>query len=256
VVFSAKLPIGSGTWPALWMLGENIQSVGWPACGEIDMMEHVGKNPGVIHSSIHTPSSYGNTVNTNTWFVNGCSTGFHTYEAIWAPDKIEFRIDGFLFYTYEPLVKNNSTWPFDKPFFLIMNIAMGGNFGSDPQFETNSLKNGIDPALTWARMEIEYVRVYKSFYPASIGDPQNFNVQGKRDKPFISPNPADNKIRIHSPTGNTLTGTIFDMTGKYIFTFQTERESDEVDISSLAKGCYFVSVETSGSFKINKLIIK
>lgn len=256
VAFSAKLPSGSGTWPALWMLGEEFSTLGWPACGEIDVMEFVGKNPGVIHSSIHTSSSFGNTVNTNTWFVDGCSSGFHTYEATWSPDKIEFRIDGYMFYSYEPVVKIGATWPFNKSFFLIMNIAMGGNFGSDPQYETNGLKNGIDPALTSARMEIDYVRVYKSIYPASIDDPQNFYDPGTQGKPIFSPNPAEEKIRIQSTGGHPLKGTISDISGKYIFSFQTERESDEIDISSLAKGCYFISVGNGRSIKTNKLIIK
>jgi len=161
VVFRAKIPSGIGTWPALWMLGENADSVGWPACGEIDVMEQVGKDPGVIHSSIHTPSSYGGTINTGIKPVSTYNTEFHLYEANWKPDRIEFSIDNVLFYTYKPAVLNNSTWPFDKPCFIIMNIAMGGNWGSDPRFETNSLKNGIDPALTSARMEIDYVRIYE-----------------------------------------------------------------------------------------------
>ena len=160
IVFRAKLPAGSGTWPALWLLGHNIFTAGWPEGGEIDVMEHVGKNPGIVHSSLHTASSFGSTVNTKTIKVDAFDTEFHEYEANWTKDKIEFRIDGKLFYTYEPLEQNSSTWPFNQPFFIIMNIAMGGNFGSDPQYETNGLKNGIDPTLTSARMEVDYVRIY------------------------------------------------------------------------------------------------
>jgi beta-glucanase (GH16 family) len=162
IVFRAKLPAGSGTWPALWMLGHNINTAGWPDCGEIDVMEHVGKNHGVVHNSLHTLSSYGATVNTMTTRISGVDTEFHEYEANWTRDKIEFSIDGNLLYTYEPAEKNRSTWPFDQPFFIIINIAMGGNFGSDPQFESKGLKNGIDPALTLVRMEVDYVRIYSN----------------------------------------------------------------------------------------------
>ena len=156
----AKLPQGSGTWPAIWMLGADFSEVGWPASGEIDIMEHVGKNPGLVHSSLHTPSSYGNTQNTSSTEVPDFSESFHVYEAEWTSDSITFKVDGEAFYTYNPSEKNGDTWPFNDDFFIIMNIAMGGNWGSDAQYETGGLKNGIDPDLTEARMEVEYIRVY------------------------------------------------------------------------------------------------
>jgi beta-glucanase (GH16 family) len=150
IKFNAKLPSGVGTWPALWMLGENITTKGWPACGEVDIMEHVGKNPGVVQSALHTPSSNGNTVNKKSKTVSTYNTAFHIYEANWTPVKIQFLVDGAVFYTYQPATKNSSTWPFNAPFFFIMNIAMGGNLGGP-----------IDAALTSASMEIDYVRIYQ-----------------------------------------------------------------------------------------------
>jgi len=161
IIFRAKLPSGSGTWPALWMLGENITSVGWPTCGEIDVMEHAGKNQNVVQAALHTPSSNGNTVNKGSKTISTASTEFHEYSVSWNATRIAFYIDGILFYTYNPSPKNAANWPFDANQFLIMNIAMGGTFGSDPAFETGGLKNGIDPALTSAKMEIDYVRVYE-----------------------------------------------------------------------------------------------
>lgn len=158
----AKLPEGSGTWPAIWMLGSDIAEVGWPACGEIDIMEHVGKDPGIVHSALHTPASYGNTQNTGVREVSDFNEEFHVYEAEWTSDRITFKIDGNTFYSYEPSVKNDQTWPYNDNFFIILNIAMGGNWGSDTQYETDGLKNGIDPNLSKARMEIDYVRVYKN----------------------------------------------------------------------------------------------
>ncbi len=146
----AKLPAGKGTWPAIWMLGDNYKAAIWPACGEIDIMEHVGNGPGVIHSSIHTTSSFGNTINTSTKTVSTYNTEFHLYQANWTPDRIEFSIDNALFYTYSPSVRNSSTWPFDQNCFIILNVAMGGNFGG-----------AIDPAFTNSQMEVDYVRVYK-----------------------------------------------------------------------------------------------
>jgi beta-glucanase (GH16 family) len=150
VEVKAKLPVGGGTWPAIWMLGSNITTVGWPACGEVDIMEHVGNDLGTIHQSIHTPSSFGATVNTNTTYVVDATTAFHIYAIEWTSDKIDFFIDGTLYYTYKPSTKNSNTWPFDANQFIILNVAMGGNFGGN-----------IDPNFVQSTMEIDYVRVYQ-----------------------------------------------------------------------------------------------
>lgn len=166
IEFRAKLPAGSGTWPALWLLGENITQVGWPSCGEIDVMEHVGKTPGKIHGSLHSPSSFGNTQNTATTTVSDFDTEFHVYSVDWTPESITFRVDGIAYYTYAPNPKNSDNWPFEGPFFLIMNIAMGGNFGSDPQYETGGQRNGVDPDLEFAEMLVDYVRVYQGLTEA------------------------------------------------------------------------------------------
>lgn len=175
IAFRAKLPAGSGTWPALWMLGDNITEIGWPACGEIDVMEHVGKDPGRVHASLHTPSSSGATVNTRTRNVSDFSSAFHLYEAEWTPDAIIFSIDGQPFYTYNPASKTPSTWPFDSPQFIIMNVAMGGNFGSDPQYEVGGQRNGVDPNLMSAAMEVDYVRVYQTTTDPQVSGPDLVN---------------------------------------------------------------------------------
>ncbi|MFD2513606.1 family 16 glycosylhydrolase [Pontibacter locisalis] len=171
IEFRAKLPKGSGTWPALWMLGESINTKGWPACGEIDVMEHVGRDPGKIHGTLHTPSSYGNTVNTNSTMVSDYGDSFHVYAAEWTPEAIKFYVDNNLFYTYAPANKDAATWPFNDPQFIIINLAMGGNWGSDTKYETNGQKNGIDPALTTARFEVDYVRVYQGFQELKLNGP-------------------------------------------------------------------------------------
>jgi beta-glucanase (GH16 family) len=151
VEFRAKLPAGAGTWPALWLLGAKIETTEWPACGEIDVMEHVGRNPGVVESALHTPSSFANTVNKGSTTVDTFQSDFHIYEVKWTPDRIQFLVDGLNFYTYQPSVKTATNWPFDDPFFIIMNLAIGGNKGG----------HAIDPALTEAHMDVDYVRVYR-----------------------------------------------------------------------------------------------
>ncbi len=146
----AKLPSGGGTWPALWMLGANFDTTGWPACGEIDIMEHVGNDEGTVHGSIHNTSSSGATVNTGEVTVSDATSEFHVYSVNWSEDEISFLVDDEIFYTYNPDTKDGDTWPFDSDQFLILNVAMGGSFGGD-----------IDDAFTEASMEVDYVRVYQ-----------------------------------------------------------------------------------------------
>lgn len=146
----AKLPGGVGIWPALWMLGENFPTAGWPSCGEIDMMEYAGKDPDLIHGSIHNNSSFGNTVNTKTAIFKNVENEFHIYSVEWTDTEIRFMVDGNNYYTYKPSVYNQDTWPFNKPFFIIMNVAIGGGFGGP-------VDNDIFPQS----MVVDYVRVYQ-----------------------------------------------------------------------------------------------
>lgn len=145
----AKLPIGDGTWPAIWMLGSNIRTVSWPACGEIDVMEHWGYNHGTVQSALHTPSSFGSTQNHGAQVIETVSSEFHIYGVEWTADKMVFTVDGVEHYTYNPSTKNSDTWPFNKDQFIILNVAMGGSW-----FE-------IDPNFTESSMLIDYVRVYQ-----------------------------------------------------------------------------------------------
>jgi len=148
----AKLPVGVGTWPAIWMLGSDFRSNTWPSCGEIDLMEHVGYDQGKIHSSLHTTSSSGATNNTGETYLSDVSTAFHVYGVEWTSEEIKFSVDDKVHYTYNPSTKNSSTWPFDSDQFIILNIAMGGNWGGI---------EGIDPNFTESTMEIDFIRVYQ-----------------------------------------------------------------------------------------------
>jgi beta-glucanase (GH16 family) len=171
VEWKAKLAPGVGTWPALWMLGEAVTTKGWPACGEIDVMEYIDRIPGKIQAALHTPSSFGNTQNIGSTQISDPTTAFHIYAAEWSPTEIKFFVDNTLYYTYAPAVRDARTWPFTEDQFLIMNIAVGGNMGSEPSLETNGQKNGVDPTLTSTRMEVEYVRVYQTFKELALTGP-------------------------------------------------------------------------------------
>lgn len=146
VEFRAKLPAGAGTWPALWMLGQNYATNTWPACGEIDIMEHKGFEPNIIHGTVHyTGRSGGNGVTSRITATNVSST-YHIYKVIWSPQSIRFYVDNVLFHT----ILNTNSLPFNSDFFLIMNVAMGGTFGGP-----------VDPAFTQSSMSVDYVRVYQ-----------------------------------------------------------------------------------------------
>ena len=146
----AKLPSAGGVWPAIWMLGSNFGAVGWPACGEIDIMEYVGNSPGKISSALHTPSSSGATINFMEKSISNETTEFHIFSTIWTAGSITFLLDDVPYYTYNPATKNNQTWPFNKDQFIILNLALGGNLGGT-----------IDPNFDTATFEIDYIRVYQ-----------------------------------------------------------------------------------------------
>lgn len=142
----AKLPSGGGTWPAIWMLGQNYATNTWPACGEIDIMEHKGNVPDKIYGTLHYPGSSGGNGNGNTIDISGASSQFHVYKAVWSPNSVRLYVDNVLFHT----VINNGSLPFNADFFLILNVAMGGTFGGS-----------ISPTFTQSSMEVDYVRVYQ-----------------------------------------------------------------------------------------------
>jgi beta-glucanase (GH16 family) len=133
------------------MLGDNHDEVGWPACGELDIMEHVGKHPNFIHSSIHNPSGYGQTPYTGIVKIKQPSSKFHIYSMEWTKDFIIFYVDGKQVYHYQPEVKTIKNWPFDKPFYLIFNIAIGGTWGGPV----------VDDTCFPSVMEVDWVKVYQ-----------------------------------------------------------------------------------------------
>lgn len=151
IEIKAKLATGKGLWPAFWMLGSNIDEVGWPLCGEIDILEYVGREPESIFTTLHTKDSHGNSKNTRKGIIKGIEDGFHMYAVDWTPEKIDFYIDDSLFYSFVPENKTVEVWPFDQPFYLILNLAIGGNFGGED----------IDDSIFPQEYVVDYIRVYQ-----------------------------------------------------------------------------------------------
>lgn len=155
----AKLPRGTGTWPAIWMLPTEWKYGDWPKSGEIDIMEHVGYDQNKIHGTVHTEllNHLLNTQVGNQKIIEDASDAFHVYGIEWLPDQIRFSIDGEVYFIFKP--KNQvprptvGRWPFDQKFHLIMNIAVGGSWGG---------ARGIDDSIFPQTLEVDYVRVYQS----------------------------------------------------------------------------------------------
>ena len=154
----AKLPTGHGTWPAIWMLNQKITEPGgywtsahgaipWPACGEIDIMEHWGSNPNYVQSAMHTTSSSGGTINKGGRYVTTASTDFHVYKMDWNAERIVFSVDDVEHYVYQPSVKTVQTWPFDENQYLLLNVA---------------IESSISASFTQSAMIVDYVRIYQN----------------------------------------------------------------------------------------------
>lgn len=155
----AKLPMGYGTWPAIWMLNKNIDESGaywqkqgygttyWPVCGEVDILEHWGKKQNHIQSAVHTASSAGDdVVNIGGKVIENVSNQFHTYSLEWTEEKMIFSVDSLVHYVYEPSVKDSETWPFTTDQYILLNIA---------------IEPDIDPSFEESAMVVDYIRIYQ-----------------------------------------------------------------------------------------------
>ncbi|MEP6735603.1 MAG: glycoside hydrolase family 16 protein [Chryseolinea sp.] len=155
IEINAKLPKGKGTWPAIWMLSTDWSYGGWPASGEIDIMEHVGFDPGVIHGTIHTElyNHIKGTQKEGKVTVNDVQDAFHVYAIEWTKTTMSFYVDSTKYYSVTKSPSDDfKGWPFDKRFHLLLNLAVGGNWGG---------MQGVDESIWPQRMEVEYVRVYQ-----------------------------------------------------------------------------------------------
>jgi beta-glucanase (GH16 family) len=247
----AKLPSGVGTWPALWMLGRNIDEDGgywdnqgfgttpWPACGEIDIMEHWGDNQNYVSSAMHTPSSFGGTVNVGGTVIPTASTAFHVYSMVWTEEKITFSVDGVVHYVYNPPVKNAQTWPFDAPQYLLFNVAMLPN---------------VSASFSSSAMEIDYVRVYESCTTSTsetnrIGTLRSY------------PNPVLESLTLELPVATSGTAQIrlVNLKGQEVRQFSVPVSGASINVAgldNLSRGVYVAITELDGRVYRTKFVKK
>lgn len=194
----AKLPTGKGTWPAIWMLPTDWEYGGWPDSGEIDIMEHVGYDQNRVHGTVHTKAfnhMRGTQVGKSK-LIPTASTAFHLYAIEWYADRIDFFIDDDKYFTFHNQNKTFSEWPFDKRFHLIMNIAIGGDWGG---------AQGIDPNLTQAVMEVDYVKVYQKGEDMTI-EGESSLLRNKPGAEFRAPYSDNFSYLWEVPEGVTIDG--------------------------------------------------
>lgn len=247
----AKLPYGVGTWPAIWTLGKNIDEDGaywdnlgfgttpWPYCGEVDIMEHWGSNQNYVQSATHTPSSYGGTVNLGGQTIPTASTDFHTYVLEWTSQKLVFSVDGVVHYTYNPVVKDENTWPFDAEQYLLLNVAILPN---------------INPSFTNSAMEIDYVRIYQTSPVSTIDFRENYDLT-------VYPVPFRNKltIRFDESIENDVAVSIYRMDSRLVSISSNPVVNDQIilnDLDTLPEGMYLIRVSEGGKYQTIKVIKK
>ncbi|MDT7543109.1 MAG: hypothetical protein QOE33_3013 [Acidobacteriota bacterium] len=150
-----KLPAGQGVWPAFWLLGDDIDSTGWPSCGEIDIMENIGREPSRVHGTIHGPGYSGANGIGAPYTLSGgrrFADDYHTFAVEWEPQEIRWYVDGELYETRKATdLPAGAKWVYDHPFFVILNLAVGGNWPGDPDATTSM------PQM----MSVDYVRIYE-----------------------------------------------------------------------------------------------
>lgn len=240
----AKLPLGDGTWPAIWTLGKNISEAGaywqtqgfgttsWPACGEIDIMEHGLGATNHVSSALHTPSSSGNTMNFQSYVLNDVANEFHVYSMNWSPEKIVFLIDGVGFYSYNPAVKDDSTWPFYEDQYLLLNVAMGGVAGT------------IDPNFAQSSMVVDYVRVYQNTGLSIVDE--------SLDTFSVYPNPASDYINITSEE-KIDNIALYNSLGQLVL--EKKGNTIQLDIEGLKSGLYVLKIYSDSLSTIKKVLI-
>lgn len=245
VSIRAKMPVGVGTWPALWTLGQNITepggfwfssmgTVSWPACGELDIIEHWGSNQNFVQSAIHTPSSFGNTQNKGGQVVPTTSSDFHIYSMDWSPERIIFSVDGVEHYTYEPSTQNDSTWPFDANQYLLLNVAVL------PDISSNFAESA---------MEVDYVRVFQN---TTLAVQEVQSTSGV----LLSSNPATEtlslKVRANLIGGNF---SIYNLLGQEVFSKDLQNIDTVISMSPYKSGLYIIKIRHGDTIITEKILI-
>ncbi len=232
-----KVPIGQGLWPAFWMLGANFETASWPQCGEIDIMEHIN-NESVTNGTVHWNNNTGHSYKGSA--VPFDENDFHVYAAIWDSTSVTFELDGHSYFRFPFLESNNTEAIFRKEFFLLLNVAVGGNWPGNP-----------DGSATFpASMEVDYIRIYNN---DATGISEDIEIPST----YIYPNPFDDQFTI----SNLLDETTWDVRitnclGQIVAQQKVTSSNSSIDSKNWNAGIYFVNLVSRENEQINLKVIK
>jgi beta-glucanase (GH16 family) len=244
----AMLPNGAGTWPAIWMLGKNINEPGgywtpthgtinWPACGEIDIMEHWGSNQNVISSAVHHPIEGNLSVGeyiTNSQIKPNVLSEFHIYAVEWNEQSITFSVDGINHLTYNPPVKNQYSWPFNAEQYLLLNVA---------------IEPSVTPNFNQSAMEIDYIRVYQENTISTSNITAYSPIK-------LFPNPVTDKLTIRYSENKPANVEVFSIYGQKLYGCELLEEDTIIDVSDFQNGVHFVRLYADSGMQTYKFIKK
>jgi len=231
-----KIPNGQGIWPAFWMLGANFETVSWPQCGEIDIMEHVN-NENLSNSTVHW--KYNSNHSSKGSSIPFDKNQFHDFGAIWSSNSIIFTLDGHAFYEF-PFSTNNTAAIFQQPFFLLLNVAVGGNWPGNPNGTT------IFPAT----MEVDYIRIYNL-------QTNSLSQNSQQSPTHIFPMPCDEEFNIENlPTDANWKLNVFNSMGQLIKQQDLSNSFNTIQTLNWDSGIYFLSLTSNKKERLNYKIIK
>ncbi|MDR0546004.1 MAG: family 16 glycosylhydrolase [Dysgonamonadaceae bacterium] len=231
-----KLPKGRGTWPAIWMMPTQSAYGGWPNSGEIDVMEFVGYDANRIYGTVHRGAGSGGNGDGNNTSIAGKTDDYHTIRIDWEPGYIKWYLNGQLFHTYTNGYAGTAQWPFDKDFYVILNFAVGGDWGG---------AQGVDESIWPQEFLIDYVRVYQKSTETALKN------AGNEVFTISSLNSGELEIKASSYPFNI---DIYSVSGQKQLSQQVNVENTKIDISSLSLGVYVISISDGNEVHSQKII--
>ena len=232
-----KVPSGQGIWPAFWMLGANFEEVGWPRCGEIDIMEHVNNEP-LTNSAIHWFNNGGHTYRSSSVPVN--QNSFQMYGAIWNENGVTFLINDYPYYYFQFQEGNNTAQIFQKPFFLLLNVAVGGNWPGYPDATTPF------PAI----MEVDYIRIYSQEIITA-------DTKVKQETANIYPVPFTDYVNLMLPANEgSFQVSVKNLLGEEIEYLDKQTGLLKLNTKAWNKGIYIIKIQSQGSEPLFRKVLK
>jgi beta-glucanase (GH16 family) len=236
-----KLPKGRGTWPAIWMMPQSSVYGGWPNSGEIDVMEFVGYQPSTVHGTVHRQAGSGGSGNGSNTSIAGQTDDFHVIRIDWEPGYIKWYLNDQLFHTYNNGFTGSAQWPFDQDFYVILNFAVGGNWGG---------AQGVDDSIWPQEFIIDYVRVYQKVE----GGETNLDPLPAKENPFVVSRFSKNELKITSSSRTTAKGAIYSLTGQLQTIQMIAPGETQVNLTGLPEGIYILTLSDSTQVYSQKFV--